>query len=234
MEAVMDDEKIRRADALNEVLDRHLPGPWDPPPSIDGYAVVDKVLLDDPGTILGAIKPDKERDKLDKIRQLARELSKTLFELNEHTYWEILEQSQDLDVNYNWNLDWHLDDEDDEEFLAKFWCSFWSVTADFDELMEKITPGVKNFIDRAPTVGRNLGSVLAVDLLRKAWRERKKIDAPENITDTGKFADFLREALEAIGIDMDARSAMQSWRDFKTKYPESRMNFLYRAKYPKP
>ena len=88
--------------------------------------------------------------------------------------------------------------------------------------MDKVTPTVSDFIDIAPVAGRrNLKSVVAIEKLREVWEDRKKTPAPMNITEAGPFADFIVEAFEALGLDGNSRAAMDSWREYRAKYPKS-------------
>jgi hypothetical protein len=231
---VMSNEEFRRRGAaLDEVLDRHLGSgsqevvvqrkfwPGDPPQTnwfvpTDGPRIVANIF-DWADYSLGAMNPAAERKRLLKIQQLARELSKTLRELHPHTFDRIQTQSRDLhDLGAPHGIDPPFEGDD----LENFWHHFWFTARSFGELMNKITPTVSGSIDRAPVAGRrNLTNVMAVEDLRDVWESRKNAPAPMNITDAGPFAEFIAEAFAALGIESNPRAAMDSWREYRAKYP---------------
>jgi hypothetical protein len=101
-----------------------------------------------------------------------------------------------------------------------FWIYFWGAAFVLDEVVDKITPSISDHIETAPVAGRrNLANVTAIESLRDIWEDRKKTPAPMNITDAGPFADFLIEAFEALGLEGNPRAAMDSWREYRAKYP---------------
>ena len=204
----MDDAEIRRRGAaLDEVLNRRLgpgtnriiekllDGPHLLPPR-DGGEVAFGIF--DVDETLGAMNAASERRKLLKIQQLAGDLAKELRELHPHTYGRIGTESDAVrDLGKN-GEDLMLLIQDD----PNFWTVFWGAAFVFDELMDKITPAVSDFIDTAPVAGRrNLANIVAIEDLREIWEERKKNPAPMNITEAGPFADFLIEAFEVLGLE---------------------------------
>jgi hypothetical protein len=235
---VSDEEFSRLVSALDKVLDRHL-GPlgagrivkgsvppnyqiWAPP--MDGHIVAYHVLLDD-GETLGAINPLRERRKLLEIQRSAGHFAQTLRDVNAHTFDRLATECEALG-----DPEYEIGDGDGGKNIRKmmsllrkdpnFWYYFWGAASALDEVMGKIMPGLDDSIDTAPVAGRrNMASVIAIESLRDIWEERKKTPAPMNITDAGPFTDFLIEAFEALGLESNPRAAMDSWRDYRAKYP---------------
>jgi hypothetical protein len=223
---VMSDEEIdRRGAALDEVLDRHL-GPGD---DSDGWGVSDGcgvvIMVFAEVEHLGAMNPVAERKKLLKVQQLARDFSQALKELHVHTAGELLTQCsdlRDLSSKNGRNVLLRLQQVCPDDF--DFWVYFWATAFVLDEVMDKITPAIIDFVGTAPVAGRrNLTNVMAIEQLRDVWEERKKTPAPMNITDAGPFTDFIVEAFEALGIEGNPRAAMDSWREYRAKHPEKRL-----------
>ena len=188
-------EFLRLAATLDEILDRHL----GPPPDGLGrgilVAVAGKV---DVQTLLGAMNPNREREKLRKVARLARELGRA---------WEDLH----LDVRAEMARENDLREGDAS-------LDFFKVIDELPKLIIGVDRAASNFINAAPVAGRSdLRSIAVIDVLREIWREQKGTPAPRNISDAGPFTDLAREVFEALEVRANPRSAMDSWRRFSLK-----------------
>jgi len=175
------------------------------------------VVGDDPAESLGAINPLVERKNLLKMQQAVRYLAKTIRELHVQTFQQLVDECSALG---------DLSGESSRDLMPlvrkdpNFWIYFWGAAFVLDEVVDKITPSISDHIETAPVAGRrNLANVTAIESLRDIWEDRKKTPAPMNITDAGPFADFLIEAFEALGLEGNPRAAMDSWREYRAKYP---------------
>ncbi len=97
------------------------------------------------------------------------------------------------------------------------------LVAVLDGLVKATDPVANQTIDEAPQAGRrDLVSVAVVERLRMVWTQRTESPAPKSMTEAGAFADFMFEAFSVIGLRANARAAMDSWREFRAKWPSSR------------
>jgi len=182
----MDEATIReRLALLDDVLDRHLgqrsrrEGPHRQQCAADLLIAV----AAPPDITVGAINPKLERERWLNVKRLSRELAQALHELEWRTVFEAavasLRLSEDVagqDHGTNRDSYWLMCCEDMTE---QDWQKFWVQVASIDRLIDKITPGVNDFMDSAPAVGRrNMANVVAIDCLRGAWEERKNSPAP--------------------------------------------------------
>lgn len=203
-----DEEFERHEEALNDFLNQHL---GDPPRAIevlDAEYVMMALWL--PGGGLGAMNAPLEREKLQKVERLARELAKAWVNLHYETRTQMELFSYSI-------------------YEAKGeYAAFSSATplslelvSVVDRLVAIAKPLAEEVIDSAPIAGRrNLINVAIVQRLRNVWAERNGISAPESMTDAGPFAEFMIGAFEVLGLAGNPRAAVDSWREFRAKHPE--------------
>lgn len=203
----MDDSEFKRhAAALDDVLNRHLGPPPNRPNALDAEYVMMALWL--PAAGLGAMNADREREKLTKVQRLARELAET---------WN----SVHFDIIVQMELMSRYIHRTKSGYSSKDPLSLGMVSV-LDEIIEMTLPVANDVIDDAPNAGRRaLRCVAVVERLREVWSERKSAPAPRSMTDAGPFADFMIEAFEALGLDRNARAAMDSWRAFRDKLPDA-------------
>jgi hypothetical protein len=161
-----------------------------------------------------------ELERLQKVGRAAREFAKAWGSLHWDVKATIINSSvgfgaerRDPDIPFGADfIEWRPSD----------WRAFWDVVPELDKLIDRALSNAKECIDAAPEAGRrNMRAVNVIDDLRKIWTERKKIPAPMNIAEAGPFADFLIDVFEALGLEGNPRAAMDSWREYRAKYPES-------------
>jgi hypothetical protein len=221
MTTVMDDayfaEVKRRELALKAVIERHL-GPSTDENWTDAHMIVLVMSMD--GGRFDAMNRREERERLRRFQSLAREIARA---------WQNLHPDiQATIANAAWHFAVPYRNEDDHPFPPRFaprdfpWGGFWDAFREIDKLIDFALPRAHDCIDAAPEIGRrNVRAVNVVDDLRKVWAKRKGTPAPMNITEAGPFADFLIEAFEALGLEGNPRAAMDSWREYRAKHPES-------------
>jgi hypothetical protein len=189
------EEFLRLAAALDDILDRRI-GP-SPNGTREGIFVAIAGKLN-AQALLGAMNPDRERDKLRKVARLARELGQAWEDLHDDVRCEMAEESTRLDGDASLHL--------------------FKVLDELPKLIGRVDRAAHGLIKAAPIAGRSdLRSIAIINTLRDIWQERKGAPAPKNISDTGPFTDLVREIFEALSVRTNPRSAMDSWRKFSLK-----------------
>jgi hypothetical protein len=216
MTTVMDDayfaEVKRRELGLCAVIGRHLGSN-----TVDDFADASGVVLIMTlyGGSFDAMNRRAEMEKLQRVRRAAQEFVKAWVSLHPDVLATIINSSvgfgakrRDPDIPF------------DPAITA--WRAFWDAVPELDGLIEHALSNAKACIDAAPEMGRrNIRAVNVVDELREIWAKRKGAPAPTNITEAGPFADFLIDAFDALGLEGNPRAAMDSWREYRAKYPKN-------------
>jgi hypothetical protein len=218
----------RTGAALDEILDRHL-GPrahdrcQGPHRQRCGMDICFAAMIP-PDLTLSAMNPRLEREKLLKVGRLAREFVQAWLGLHRYVSLQAIYASQRIDqLMPTPELDSRL-----KEMRTEDWFLFWVTLGRLDELVDKITPTLNDFIDAAPAAGRRkLVNVAVVECLGEAWQERKNAPAPKGVTDAGgAFYDFISEAFQTLHLEGDPRAAVDSWASFRKQYPKIPLGVL--------
>ncbi len=202
-----DEEFINRQASLDKVLNNHLGPPAEVSDPLDAEFVMMAFWLPAAGT--EAVKPDQERIKLQKVERLAREFTAAWTELANETEYHMRR------VHTYEAKGRHGEYSSNDPFG-------WSWLCALDGIVSAAAPRAYQYIDTAPTVGRrNLLNVSIVEGLRHVWQQRKGTEAPRSMTEAGPFADFMFDAFEALGLSSNPRAAVDSWREFRARHPDS-------------
>jgi hypothetical protein len=206
---------------MREVLDRHLG--HDPrlvggrPGNVSEGEYIATLARNNAQELLGAMDHQQQKDRLRNVGRLMGELVRAQKALHDDVDWQIV---------YALGEGMKADDDDDreeteDEANALLRLKAWDALAAMSQIIDRATPAICRHIDAAPAAGRrNLRNMMIVRALRRSWERRKKTPAPMSIKDAGPFTDFIVDAFKALGLKGNPRSAMDSWRGYRAKYPK--------------
>ncbi|MFZ5675872.1 MAG: hypothetical protein ACOZAM_23190 [Pseudomonadota bacterium] len=156
----------------------------------------------------GAMNPRQEHEKLRRIQRLARELTEAWRSLHGDTRNEM--------ELFSFSIH-EVDGHKSRDPLSL------SILHSLDRVVDLAMPFANRIVDGAPIAGRrDLVALAIVERLRNVWAERRGFQAPKSMTDAGAFADFMIDAFSVLDLPGNPRAALDSWRDFRAKYPESK------------
>jgi hypothetical protein len=201
--------------ALNAVLDEHL-GP-SPDRRFGANNIMASLLLP-AGVLTPAMSRKQELEKLSRLNRAAREFASAWRDLHFHLRGEICDSGNDYLGGVKHLHEGNLNDRDRTNFRRHFWYTF----AYLDKMVGAAVPKARALIDAAPEVGKSdMRLVDVIHSLRVTWGHRKGKPAPKNVADGSAFYRFVDAAFTVIGLKRDVRSAMDAWRRFEKKHPNT-------------
>jgi hypothetical protein len=149
----------------------------------------------------------REREKIQKVRKLAKELADTWGSI----HYDITAQMR--------MASWYLH-HTESGMKSRDPLSLGIVDV-LHEVIDMTLPVAEDVIANAPNAGRKaLRNIAIVEGLRRVWHERIGAEPPVSMSEAGRFADYMIEAFEAIGSSGNARASLDSWRKIRATQPK--------------